>query len=203
MISMSLKTARDERSSDLDTEEDLHAVEDIRNLVGRYCDALSHLDLQAVGECWTDDGIWTLFDEDIIGRVAILAAIRELPTRIDWIVQREQPGDRSRRGYGNRLLADCRVRSRKSAALKGWCTSAATSTAWKPRTAGASSLAASRRSIMERSQRRDRAGRRPRAPTRVPARGTAIELRASVRARLPGRGCPGSVAQTTRRTRSA
>lgn len=81
------KPPGDERSSDLDTEEDLHAVEDIRNLVGRYCDALSHLDLQAVGECWTDDGIWTLFDEDIIGRAAILAAIRELTTRIDWIVQ--------------------------------------------------------------------------------------------------------------------
>ena len=71
----------------METDEDLHAVEDIRNLVGRYCDALSRLDLQAVGECWTDDGIWTLFDEDITGRRAILAAIRELTTRLDWIVQ--------------------------------------------------------------------------------------------------------------------
>ena len=44
----------------------------IRNLVGRYSDAVWRLDARAYGDCWADDGIWAFMGQSIRGRDAIL-----------------------------------------------------------------------------------------------------------------------------------
>lgn len=67
--------------------EDLQAAEEIRNLVGRYCDVIARLDLDAVGACWAEDGVWTVFDEDVEGRAAIVERFGDLVSRVAWVVQ--------------------------------------------------------------------------------------------------------------------
>lgn len=73
-------------------DDELRAAEDIRNLVGRYCDAIARLDLDTVGACWATDGVWTVFDQELQGRAAILATFRELTSRVEWVVQHANSG---------------------------------------------------------------------------------------------------------------
>ena len=71
----------------MDQKDELTAHEEIRNLVGRYCDAIARMDLDAVAASWAPDGVWTVFGEDVEGRSAILATFRELTSRVTWVVQ--------------------------------------------------------------------------------------------------------------------
>lgn len=71
---------------------DPEAAEAIRNLVGRYSEAVSRLDLDEVGHCWARDGVWTVFGRDHQGRDAIVAEFRALTTPLVWVVQHASGG---------------------------------------------------------------------------------------------------------------
>ena len=51
----------------------------ISNLVGRYCDAVLHCDLDTFTDCWTDDATWAIPGKGIVeGRAAIVDAFAEI-----------------------------------------------------------------------------------------------------------------------------
>lgn len=51
--------------------------EPIRNLVGRYCDAVLRADAEAFGNCWSADAVWSMPGSDPIrGRDAVVAVFR-------------------------------------------------------------------------------------------------------------------------------
>lgn len=48
------------------------ASDAIRNLIGRYSDAVWRLDAKAYGDCWADDGVWAFMGQTVAGRDAIV-----------------------------------------------------------------------------------------------------------------------------------
>jgi uncharacterized protein (TIGR02246 family) len=65
----------------------LAAAEDIRKLVGDYCDAIARLDLDAVATMWSEDAAWTVMGLSLQGRDAIMTRYRQLLEPVLWIVQ--------------------------------------------------------------------------------------------------------------------
>src|SRR5687768_690036 len=66
----------------------LSAQEGIRDLAGRYTDALNRWDLDAMGSCFTEDGVW-----DVVGmmkgegRADVIRVLSEARSQFDWVFQ--------------------------------------------------------------------------------------------------------------------
>lgn len=69
--------------------------DEIRALVHRYCDAITHGDERQWIETWTDDGVWNIGRGDIVGRDSLVAAYRKAMGLFDHVVQLTHNGTAS------------------------------------------------------------------------------------------------------------
>jgi ketosteroid isomerase-like protein len=91
----------------------------LRRLVGRYCDAVNRLDRDAWASTWTDDAIWEIPGDSILGRTKIIAAFERLIDDVEWAVQTSplmifEVDEANGTGTGRVTIQD-RVKRRKAA----------------------------------------------------------------------------------------
>jgi ketosteroid isomerase-like protein len=91
----------------------------LRRLVGRYCDAVNRLDRDTWASTWTDDAVWEIPGDSILGRTKIIAAFERLIDDVEWAVQTSplmifEVDEANGTGTGRVTIQD-RVKRRKAA----------------------------------------------------------------------------------------
>lgn len=83
---------------------------DVRNLVGRYCDAVLRADVDGFSSCWSDDARWLVpGDGEITGRDAITAVFARIRPSYRQCVQEVLNGTVSHAG-GDDATASWQIR---------------------------------------------------------------------------------------------
>jgi len=86
---------------------------DVRNLVGRYCDAVLRADAGRFGDCWADDATWSIPGDGVIeGREDITAVFERIRPAFRQCVQEILNGTITHTG-GDDASARWQVRERQ------------------------------------------------------------------------------------------
>ena len=64
----------------------------VRNLVGRYCDAVARFDAELFTSLWTDDAVWATAERDFVGREVIAKVFAKARGRFALALQQVMSG---------------------------------------------------------------------------------------------------------------
>ncbi|HEV8298813.1 MAG TPA: nuclear transport factor 2 family protein [Acidimicrobiales bacterium] len=83
----------------------------VRNLTGRYCDAVARFDVDAFAACWSSEATWTAGDLlPIQGRDAIVRVFTKLRAPFHYCIQELLSGVVTPTGEGSDAIAQWQVR---------------------------------------------------------------------------------------------